>query len=156
MAQYRNCAFILVKITKPNAMHPVRLPTVGCSQHFFSREVFQNRYWTLKLFYNNLDACLTYALPISLFAQGGKTGFEPIILSFLKKFAVCVLSYKLLVLTTGIEPVTYWLQVSCSTYWAKSAYIKSFLLDTSCVSSWNRTNALKFLKLMLYLLSYSY
>ena len=24
--------------------------------------------------------------------------------------------------TAGIEPATYWLQVSCSTYWAKSAY----------------------------------
>ena len=28
----------------------------------------------------------------------------------------------LMVPTTGVELVTYWLQVSCSTYWAKSAH----------------------------------
>ena len=38
----------------------------------------------------------------------------------------------------GIEPITYWLQVSCSTRWAKAAYIMAGVtrleLATSCVT----------------------
>ena len=36
----------------------------------------------------------------------------------------------LMVPTTGIELVTYWLQVSCSTYWAKSASSSAHSMET--------------------------
>ncbi len=74
------------------------------------------------------------------------------------------LSYrgKRMVPTTGIELVTYWLQVSCSTYWAKSAHF--ILLLTVCAKHQqsrncgarrrNRTTDTRIFNPLLYRLSY--
>ena len=49
-------------------------------------------------------------------------GIEPAS-SALKAEVIAIIRYPHMVPTTGIELVTYWLQVSCSTYWAKSALV---------------------------------
>ena len=49
-------------------------------------------------------------------------GIEPASSAW-KAEVIAIIRYPHMVPTTGIELVTYWLQVSCSTYWAKSALV---------------------------------
>ena len=56
-------------------------------------------------------------------------------------------SFIFLVPLIGVEPITYWLQVSCSTRWAKAAYVMAGVtrleLATSCVTG-RRSNQLSY------------
>ena len=50
------------------------------------------------------------------------TGIEPASSAW-RAEVIAIIRCPHMVPTTGIELVTYWLQVSCSTYWAKSALV---------------------------------
>ena len=88
-------------------------------------------------------------IPICNFGAGNETRTRD---PNLGKVMLYQLSYSRKILMSvvpliGIEPITYWLQVSCSTRWAKAAYIMAGVtrleLATSCVTG-RRSNQLSY------------